>query len=1032
MELAQRRNCTKGLVSILCMFLLACFVGQSRVYAALDSVKAGEIETFVRTKMKEGKIPGMTVVIVQGKEISYMKNFGYANIKSKAPVTPQTSFEIASCSKGFTALAILQLEAQGLLKLDDPVSKYFPWFHAEYNNRSFPITLRQLLHHTSGIPWYTITDIPVSNEPNALEEVVRNIDGVRLNHQPGEQFEYATINYAILGAVIERVTGKFYEDYMRDQVFLPLGLKHTTLYPETAGSTLATGYKTGFFQAREYASPTFRGNRPAGYIIMDSEDLAKWLMYQLGTVTSPLTPLIMKTHEPDRTVPPSKFDYSSYAMGWADYQHGNGELSKAGLNPNFSAYMVLRPEDQLAVGIMANNGTTNTYITGHGILDILRDKKPVSPYEPDQKLDNAYSVIAIIIAGFVLVITGLLGWTVTGILRKKRSWQAPGRKALITGIALIAASAPFVYAVFLIPKAMQGVSWSTAIVWSPVSLPAAAAAAAATAVLSCVYLILSTVFPEANENKRPIPALIMLGLLSGVANAVVIFIVNSSVGSEIPLRYLLYYFLLALALYIFGRKIIETKLIKLTYHLIYQRRMELLRRILNTSYPNLEKMDSGRVIATLNNDTELIGLSANVLVGFVTSLLTVICCFIYLGTISFWGTIISLVVIAAIAGLYMIVSNMANRYWEEARDTQNVFMGLIDNMLKGYKELSLHQRKKLQFRGDVQDSCEQYRDKRILSRIKFTNALVTGESLLILILGVVIFFFPKIFPDIKDFTLIKFIIVFLYLIGPINGLMQVIPDMLQIRVSWRRVEAFNQEMPDRSLDEGNEWNSLTEEGGIESIAFHHLIFSYADTVGERSFTVGPVSFEAERGQIIFITGGNGSGKSTLAKLITGLYPSQEGYIAINGNVIEAGSAGEYFSAIFSDFHLFDRIYDIDYEGKQDEIDRYLKMLDLDGKVSIDNGRFSTLKLSGGQRKRLALLICYLEDRPIYLFDEWAADQDPEFRKFFYLTLLQGMRAEGKIVIAITHDDHYFDLADRLFKMDAGQLLELGNFKNKVG
>ncbi|MFD2879173.1 ATP-binding cassette domain-containing protein [Paenibacillus rhizoplanae] len=137
--------------------------------------------------------------------------------------------------------------------------------------------------------------------------------------------------------------------------------------------------------------------------------------------------------------------------------------------------------------------------------------------------------------------------------------------------------------------------------------------------------------------------------------------------------------------------------------------------------------------------------------------------------------------------------------------------------------------------------------------------------------------------------------------------------------------------------------------------------------------------------------------------------------------------------MFSDFHLFDRIYDIDYEGKQDEIDRYLKMLDLDGKVSIDNGRFSTLKLSGGQRKRLALLICYLEDRPIYLFDEWAADQDPEFRKFFfYLTLLQGMRAEGKIVIAITHDDHYFDLADRLFKMDAGQLLELGNFKNKVG
>jgi ABC-type siderophore export system fused ATPase/permease subunit len=199
------------------------------------------------------------------------------------------------------------------------------------------------------------------------------------------------------------------------------------------------------------------------------------------------------------------------------------------------------------------------------------------------------------------------------------------------------------------------------------------------------------------------------------------------------------------------------------------------------------------------------------------------------------------------------------------------------------------------------------------------------------------------------------------------------------------------------------------------------VFKYESENEEEPFTIGPLDFEAKRGEITFIIGGNGSGKTTLAKLLTGLYIPEEGYIQIEGKEIEKNQLGEYFSTVFSGFHLFEKLYDVDISKKEKVVDNYIKLLRLQDKVEIKENSFSTIDLSGGQRKRLALLQCYLEDAPIYLFDEVAADQDPEFRKFFYRNLLMRMKEEGKIVIAITHDDHYFDVADRIIKMDMGKI-----------
>jgi putative pyoverdin transport system ATP-binding/permease protein len=193
---------------------------------------------------------------------------------------------------------------------------------------------------------------------------------------------------------------------------------------------------------------------------------------------------------------------------------------------------------------------------------------------------------------------------------------------------------------------------------------------------------------------------------------------------------------------------------------------------------------------------------------------------------------------------------------------------------------------------------------------------------------------------------------------------------------------------------------------------------------EKGFMLGPISLSLQPGELLFIIGGNGSGKSTLAKLITGLYAPQSGEIQLNGKSVNQDNVEWYrqhFSAVFSDFYLFDSYLGFDRDTLDREVEDYLKQLQLSHKVSVKDGVLSTTNLSQGQRKRLALLETYLEDRPIYIFDEWASDQEPRFRELFYKQMLPGLKERNKIVIVITHDDRYFHLADHVIKLDYGKI-----------
>jgi len=222
-------------------------------------------------------------------------------------------------------------------------------------------------------------------------------------------------------------------------------------------------------------------------------------------------------------------------------------------------------------------------------------------------------------------------------------------------------------------------------------------------------------------------------------------------------------------------------------------------------------------------------------------------------------------------------------------------------------------------------------------------------------------------------------------------------------------------------------SEMTPAGSPPLIEFRNVVFRRGGENGGNAFTLGPIDLTLHPGELVFIIGGNGSGKSTLAKVITGLYPPQSGEILVDGVPLSPASEESFrqlYSAVFSDFFLFNRLVGLDHSTKWAErTNEYLKALELAKVVKLDGARFSTTSLSQGQRRRMALLVAYMEDRPIYVLDEWAADQDPEFRQIFYMKLLPELKEKGKTVVVITHDDRYFHLGDRVIKLDYGKVIE---------
>jgi putative pyoverdin transport system ATP-binding/permease protein len=453
---------------------------------------------------------------------------------------------------------------------------------------------------------------------------------------------------------------------------------------------------------------------------------------------------------------------------------------------------------------------------------------------------------------------------------------------------------------------------------------------------------------------------------------------------------------------------------------VFDLRRHLSRRILSTPLRKIEEAGPARLQATLTSDVFILSESLRLFPVFFISLTSALGCLAYLAWLS-WTTFLALLAFGALGLMsYWLPTQGAVRVSERARAREDDLFKHFRSLTEGFKELALHRRRRAAFLAECLDpTVDDLRRFSIRAHDIYGATASWGFFLFSLLIGLVLFALPH-FGPVSTRTLTGYVFALLYLQQPLSVMLEVLPVLNQGGVALRKIQSLGLSPALEEL-EGN-----PSQPPFQRLQLRGVTHSYHREQADERFILGPVDLTLERGELVFLIGGNGSGKTTLAKLITGLYAPESGELQLNGETITPESREayrQYFSVVFSDFHLFESLLGAPSDpAALRRIQSYLVRLHLDRKVSIAGGRFSTTSLSQGQRKRLALLAACIEDRPLYVFDEWAADQDPAFKAVFYEEFLPELKRNGKTVLVITHDERYFHAADRLLRLEVGKLL----------
>ncbi|QJE01522.1 cyclic peptide export ABC transporter [Massilia forsythiae] len=495
--------------------------------------------------------------------------------------------------------------------------------------------------------------------------------------------------------------------------------------------------------------------------------------------------------------------------------------------------------------------------------------------------------------------------------------------------------------------------------------------------------------------------------------------VETIAGVEVAHYRLAAVFLLTCAFILFARSFSQIMLLRVSMDVATSLRIRIYHRIASAPIVQLERMGSPKLIAALTTDVARIVMGARMLPDLLISIVTLVGMLgflLYMNAAVFWF-VMGAIVFGVVS--YQIPMYFGNRYFVRSRHVADDLQESIRALIYGAKELKLNQNKRASFFDELLIEHErkilQY-DKRGFTIVR--AAMNYGDLISFFVIGAVTFVFVN-YHSVSSTELLGVIMALLYVTGPVTSILNFIPQVIVARVSLNKVTQILDELPEEEAEQHPvldfDW---------QSIVFKDVCYQHPHAGEGSGFQVGPVSLELERGQVTFIVGGNGSGKSTLSKLMTLHYLPQSGSIRFGDVEVDPRtlvSCRQQIGAIFTDYYLFDRLLGLGGAQVQERVMGYLSALQLDHKVTIKDGRFSTLALSDGQKKRLALLVSLLEDKSLYLFDEWAADQDPVFKQVFYQTLLPELRARNKAVVVISHDDRYFDVADKVLVMEDGRL-----------
>jgi putative ATP-binding cassette transporter len=375
-----------------------------------------------------------------------------------------------------------------------------------------------------------------------------------------------------------------------------------------------------------------------------------------------------------------------------------------------------------------------------------------------------------------------------------------------------------------------------------------------------------------------------------------------------------------------------------------------------------------------------------------------------------------------IAVIYFFVINTMSQKVGNLRKYNEYYYKYVDDVIKGFKGFKLSTQRRDNLMGNhLAPNRENAKELDFKINYVFLSINLISQYGLYLVIGVILFLLPEV-GLLKREDVISYVVVLLFISGPINNLINMQNIYTRLMVANTRIKNFLKDFD--TVEATTEVHNMTPKV-FDSLVFSDISFAYENDTAEKTFALGPINLSIEKGEMIFIIGGNGSGKSTFINILTGLYQPSEGEVILNKQQYIKGNTDtqNLISAVFTDNHIFSQNYD-NYSLEQNkEYQELLKIMELD-KVILDDKEDSARRpFSKGQSKRMSLIFALLEDKPILVLDEWAADQDPHFRKYFYENLLPKLKQEGKTIIAVTHDDTYFKHADRILKFDYGEIVK---------
>ncbi|EOI3547266.1 multidrug ABC transporter permease/ATP-binding protein [Cronobacter dublinensis] len=462
----------------------------------------------------------------------------------------------------------------------------------------------------------------------------------------------------------------------------------------------------------------------------------------------------------------------------------------------------------------------------------------------------------------------------------------------------------------------------------------------------------------------------------------------------------------------------QLALTTLGHHFVFRLRGEFIKRIMDTPVGQIDKLGSATLLAGLSSDVRNITVAFVRLPELVQGVILTLGSAAYLGWLSGKMLLVTALWIAVTLWTGYLLVQRVYKHLATLREVEDCLYDDFQTVLEGRKELALNrERAEYIFDKIYQPDAERYRQHIIradtfhLSAVNWSNIMMLG------VIGLV-FWMANGLGWADTTVAATYSLALLFLRTPLLSAMGALPTLLSAQVAFNKLKQF-QLAPYTPA-----FSRPARHPGWKTLELRDVTFTYHDG----SFSVGPINLTIQRGELLFLIGGNGSGKSTLAMLLTGLYTPASGEILIDGKPLGADEMDAYrqhFSAVFTDVWLFDKLLGPGGEEADPAlVETWLHRLKMDHKLTLENGKILNLKLSKGQKKRVALLLALAEGRDIILLDEWAADQDPHFRREFYQVLLPLMKEMGKTVFAISHDDHYFIHADRLLEMRQGVLSEL--------